>query len=241
MSTAAPTLTGAAPSRSAGRAALRDVLPVGLAVAPFGLVVGMTISEVGVPPIASHVSSLLLFSGSAQLAVLLLLDGGAGLATVVVTAAVVSARFVVYGAALAPHFQQQARWFRWFGPHLLIDQTFGLITARGDLTEPTRFRRYWLTAGSAIGALWLTATVAGSLLSAVLPAGSPLEVATPALFVGMLVPRLSDRRAAGTAVAATVLVLLLRWLPGGVGLPLAIVGAMVTGVAAFDRRPEDPS
>jgi predicted branched-subunit amino acid permease len=219
--------------------ALRDLLPIVLAVAPFGLVVGMTIGEVGIAPGIGHLGSLLIFSGSAQLALLLIIDSGAGMATVLLTALVVSSRFVVYGAALAPSFRRQSRWFRWLGPHFLLDQTFGMATARTDLDDPDRFRAYWLTAGVGIGAAWIAATVGGSMLGSALPAGSPLEVAAPALFVGMLVPRLSDRRMVAAALVASGAAVALAGLPKGMGLPVAIVCGMFVGavvpVGAGDR------
>jgi predicted branched-subunit amino acid permease len=222
------------------REALRDLWPIAVAVAPFGLFVGVTLDELGIPRTTGYLSSLLIFSGSAQLAVLTLLDTGAGLTTIVAIVAVVGARLVVYGGALAPHFRAQPVWFRWFGPHLLVDQTFGVATARSDLEEPGRFRAYWLTIGAGLGTVWLTVIVIGSLVGPVLDRLGMLELTAPALYVGMLVPRLSDRAAVGAAVVAAALAFGLQGLPGGVGLPIAIVVALAVGaLTGWQRRETD--
>ena len=209
--------------------ALRDVGPVTLAIGPFAMLVGVTMTELEVPLVAGHLSSLLIFSGSVQLAALTLLHAGAGLTAILVTAAVLAARLLVYSAALAPRFSGQRAWFRWLGPHLLVDQTFALATARTELTDPDRFRRYWLTAGFSLGAVWMSLVGLGTVIGPVIGSGSALEVTAPALFVGMLVPRLRDRRTVAVAGMAAVAALALTPVPRGGGLPLAIAVAMTLG------------
>jgi predicted branched-subunit amino acid permease len=221
------------------REAVRDVAPVALAVIPFGLVIAVTIVEQGLPLGIGYLSSLLIFAGSAQLAVLTLVGGGAGALAVVGAVAVINARLLVYGAALAPSFRRQPAWFRWLGPHLLVDQTYGLAAARTDLDDPARFRRYWLTIGAGIGTAWLVAIAAGLLLGPLLPASSPLDVATGALFVAMLVPRLSERRSMAVAAVAALVSVLGAGLPSGGGLPLAIVAGLVVG-AIIAPKEEPP-
>jgi predicted branched-subunit amino acid permease len=132
------------------RDALADIAPVLLALAPFAAVIGVQSSADG--RTAGSVSgTLLLYAGSAQVSTLSLLHQGAGIASILLAVVLVNARFVAYSATLAPYFARQPTWFRWLAPHFVIDQTFAVVTARDDLVDRARFRRYWLTCGAAIG------------------------------------------------------------------------------------------
>jgi predicted branched-subunit amino acid permease len=206
------------------RAAARDMAPIALSLLPFAAILGVTIgrSEV-VPTWLGLLSGLLLFAGSAQLATLTLLDSGAGPLAVVVTVLVVNARLTMYGAAIAPRFHGQPAWFRWFGPHYLVDQTYALVDARPTLTGEA-FRRYWLTAGTVLAVGWLTPMAAGALGGDLVPGRSALDFAAPAVLVALLVPRLRTRRARRPALVAAIVAVAASGLPYGLGI---LAGAVV--------------
>ena len=91
---------------------------------PFGLFLGVTLSAYGEHPLAVLAGAALVYGGSAQLATSTVLHAGAGLLAAVLAGVVVSARMLLYGAALADRFADQPRWFRWLGPATLLDQTY---------------------------------------------------------------------------------------------------------------------
>jgi predicted branched-subunit amino acid permease len=222
------------------RDALRDAWPIVLGIAPFGLLIGVVIGHTGVGAGLGLGSSALFFGGSAHLAALTLLAGGAGPAAVLACVVTVNSRLALYGAALQPRFRDQPTWFRWLAPHLLIDQTYAIASARPELAEPARFRRYWLTAGVAVAAGWLACNAVGLTLGPVLPPQSPLEIAAPAVFVGLLAPQLRTRPAVLAAAAAAVVAAATSALPQG----LAPVTGALAGlcVAALVERPSpDPT
>lgn len=229
--------TTLAPARPAGldHDAVRDIAPVVVGVAPFGVAIGVAMAEAGIDTPAGLASSFLLYGGSVQLAMLALVTSGSGVVTAALSAALINARLLLYGASLAPRFRRQPVWFRWIAPHFLVDQTAAIASARPELDDPRRFRRYWLTAAAVLTVGWLTGIGAGMTLGPRLPAHSPLEVTTAALFVALLMPRLRERPAAvaaGTACLATVAA---SGLPGGVGLILGI-GAGVAAAVVTTRR-----
>lgn len=231
--TAAPHVTGGV----ADRDALRDITPVIVSVLPFAAIIGVTVAQSpDIPTWAGVLAGPLMYGGSAQLAALTLLDAGASWVTVLATVVIINARLSMYGAALEPRFRHQPTWFRWFAPHVLVDQTYAIATARGELADRPRFRRYWLTAGIALGLAW-TATMASAAMSgADLPSDSPLTFAATAVFVGLLVPRLRERAARRPALLAAVVALVAAPLPHGLGL---LVGALA-GIAPSLLR-EEPS
>ena len=222
------------------RDAVRDAWPIVLGIAPFGLLIGVVIGHTGVGAGLGLGSSALFFGGSAHLAALTLLAEGAGPAAVLVCVLTVNSRLALYGAALQPRFRCQPTWFRWLAPHLLIDQTYAIASARPELAQPARFRRYWLTAGIVIAIAWLACNAVGVLLGPALPQHSPLEIAAPAVFVGLLAPQLRSRPAVLAAAVAAAVAAASSALPQGLGL---VVGALagVCVAALVERAPSEPT
>ena len=220
--------------------ALRDVWPMLIGVAPFGLLIGVTIGHMGLGAGPGLISAALFFGGSGHFAALTLLQTGAGPLAVVAAVAVVNARLAIYAAALQPRFREHPAWFRWLAPQVLIDQTYALATARPDLSG-ARFRRYWSTAGAAFAVVWLGSHVAGLLLGPLLPEHSPREIAASAVFVGLLAPQLVRRpalAAAGVAALVAAAASVFPVLPAGSGLVLGAVAGLIAGTLA-DREPAE--
>ena len=215
--------------RSVVAAAVRDTVPVAASIAPLALVIGATAARSGVPVPADMAGAAFIFAGAAHLAVLTTL--GAGALTALSAAVLINVRLLLYSASIEPRFRCQPRWFRWLGPALLIDQTYLMVTARDDLAEPARFRRYWSCAGGLLMACWVVTVGLGSVLGPLLPAGVPLDAAAVAVLVGMLAPRVKAWRTAAVAVIALLAAAL---LPGGLGLLVGIVAGAAVG-AALDR------
>jgi predicted branched-subunit amino acid permease len=225
------------------RAALRDLAPVTVGLAPFAVLIGITGVRSGVGGGTGVLSSVLLLGGSAQLTGLQMLADGAAPLAVIAALALVNARFLLYAAALEPGFRDQPRWFRLLAPHFVVDPTYALVSGRpdllGDVEGPAgraRFRRYWLTAGVGLAVTWVAMTVLGVVLAPVLPASPALDVAAPAMFLAVLVPQLRARPAWAGASAAAVTAVAASPLPDGLGL-LCGIAAGVLAATATDRSP----
>jgi predicted branched-subunit amino acid permease len=216
----------------AARVAGKDLVPAVVALAPLGLVVGVTVQQTRLGALLGVASAPAIFAGTAQLSALTLLHSGAGVVAVVGSVAVINARMLVYAAALEPRFRGQPQWFRWFAPHFVVDPTFALATARDDLAGPVTFRRYWLAMGCMLTVAWSglvgLGVAAGPAFSG---AGHVLAFAPVAVFLAMLAPRLTARPA---LVAAGVAGVVTGSLAFGGGLPTGapvLIGA-AAGVAA---------
>jgi len=217
---------------AAAAASGRDVIPALLALAPLGLVVGVTVQQTSIGTLLGVASAPALFAGTAQLSLLTLLHSGAGIAAVVLSVAVINARMVLYAAVLEPRFGAQPAWFRWLAPHFVVDPTFALVTARDDLTEPVAFRRYWLAMSGMLAVAWTALVALGVGIGPALAGGAGVLAFAPvAVFLGMVAPRLTDRpalTAAGVAGLVTAGLAYSGGLPPGTPV---LVGAM-SGVAA---------
>lgn len=220
----------------AALAALRDIVPFAASLVPFAMVVGAATRQVGISLGVGVLGGVAMYSGTAQLAAMTMLAAGTELVVILAAVVVINARFLIYGATLEPRFHRQPRWFRWLGPHLLIDQTYALVTSRDDLADPVRFRRYWLTAGAALGAVWMVCMGAGMLLGAVLPPSSPLAFVGTAVIIALLVPRLRAPRQVLVAVVALVTATAASGLPNGTGLVAGIAAGVAAGALSEVNR-----
>lgn len=215
--------------RAIARRGVIDALPLFVPAIPFGLVIGLAITNTGMNPFVGWSGSWLIFGGAAQLTLVTLLGGGVAVAAAVGTALVVNARHLMYSAALAPTFQRQPRWFRWFGPYLLIDQLFALTTLRLD-DETDSFRAYYLAVGATFWILWSVVVALGLLLGPVVPEQWNLEFAIPILFIGLLVLGIEHWPELVAALAGAGVTYLAAGLPNRTGL---LVGAFIGMIAGF--------
>lgn len=220
----------------------RDMTPMVLGVLPFALAIGTAIGATVLSRGEGLFSGAAILAGSAQLAAVQMIDAGAAPGVVIVSAILINARILLYGAALARWFSGQPLWRRLLLPVLVIDQMHFLCSARferGDLDETGRVA-YFVGAGVWLMSAWVAAQAAAIFLGAGAPEGLGLEIAAPLVLVGLLVSSTRTRPAGAAALAALVLVV------AGAGLPLhgavlvATIGGMAVGrlVARLDRAPE---
>ena len=210
------------------RRAVRDILPIAFAGAPVGSVVGGTLAQSGLTGAPALAGTVLVYAGSAQLATLSVMIGGGAPLGAIAAGVLVNARLLLYSAGLSKRFSDQPRWFRWIGPLTTVDQTFALATAAEDL-DTDGFRRYWITIGTVLALVWLTAVTLGLGLGSLLPEQSPLAVAAPATMIALLVPHLGNSRMRRVALGAATVAAATRVLPSGIGIIAAIGVALAAG------------
>ena len=98
--------------RRAFREGARDYSPTLMAIFSWGLVTGIAMSKSVLTLPQALTMSLLCYAGSSQLAVLPLLAAKLPIWTVLLTAAMVNTRFVIFSVGLAPHFSYLPMWRR---------------------------------------------------------------------------------------------------------------------------------
>ena len=222
------------------RLATTDALTLLIGMVPFGVVVGVTASLLEITGPAALGTSAFLYAGTSQMAGFAQLAAGSAPLAVIATIVIVNARLLLYGAALENRFRGQPLWFRLIGPMMLIDQTFATATAKGP--NPDRaFRRYWLALGLTVLVGWTSSIATGMIIGPVLPTDLPLDATGTACLLGLLVPRLTDRRALLTAVVAAAAAMAGLALPAGSGILLAttcglIAGGLVNRTAVSTRK-----
>ena len=202
----------AAPTSSGARVAVagaRSMLPLLAGVAPMGLVIGVAITNAGLPTGAGLATGWLIYAGSAQLAIIDLLGHGAPVGIAALTVLAINARLLLYASAMARHWRSTPWWWRALACYLLIDPSF-IVGADGY--RERRGHAYYLGAGVTLWLGWQVAIVVGLLVGSAVPSGLELDFVAILYLIAMCVLRLDDgptrvgiTAGAVTAAAGTVL------------------------------------
>jgi predicted branched-subunit amino acid permease len=217
---------------------LAAVAPLLVGVAPFGLVFGAAAVDNGFTLLEVAGSSVLVFAGASQIAIVDLLADGATVPIAVLTACVINLRMLMYSASLAPYYADAGLPARLGAAYLLTDQAYVVSVTRYREGMDLRARlAFYFAAGLALWVTWQITTVTGGLTGELLPDRVPLEFAIPLVFLSLLVGTLGPRPsliAAGVGAVASVAV-------AAAGIPeLAVLLGAAAGIAAAMLASDPP-
>ena len=215
---------------SISRQTWRDAVSVALTVGAYGVAFGAAGVAAGFSVVQTALFSLLAFTGASQFAAVgVVAAGGAGLSAVV-AASLLSVRNALYSLQMAPRLETRG-WRRFVAAHLTIDESTNVALAQSSLGPSAVRHGFWLT-GSGVFIFWNLFTLLGAVGARALgnPAAWGLDAAVPAAFLGLLWPRLRDRRVrviAGVAVIFSLVITPL--LPAGTPIIATVLVAVVAG------------
>lgn len=206
--------------------------PLLVGIVPWGVVAGVAMVSAGLTKAQAVAMSLLVFAGSAQLAVLPLLIAKAPLWVMVATALVVNLRYVIYSAVLAPHFEHLSRPWRALLSYITVDGMFALFVGRYRPGEPKPHKHWFFLGGSLVmWSAWQISSWIGIFSGALIPHSWSLEFAATLALIAVLVPLLFDRAVVCGALAAGAVALAAAKWPLNVGLLAAIAAGVAVGLA----------
>ena len=221
--------------RASERAAFQDGLvamatPL-LGIAIWGTVTGLAMIQAGLDPAQAVGMSLIMYAGSAQLAVLPLLAAGAPPASILLTALLVNLRFVMASAVLARDFRSLPPFRRFVIGVFTVEATLAgyLMRGRDGRTQPER-EQFKLGANLAIWLLWQGATLVGIFGAGVLPTSSDWMWIGQLAVLAIGAPLLRVAGSTGAVlVTATVAIVSIN-LPAGIGLALSTLCGACSGL-----------
>ena len=212
--------------------AIRDMAGAGVGIGAWGLVTGVAMVKSGMSVPMALLMSLLVYAGSAQLAVIPLLAVGGPLWVVWLTAACVNLRFVIFSSLWRCYFQHLPRRQRIVLGYFSGDVIFVAFMKRypQPVPEPSQMPYFW--GAAAVNWLgWQLPSVAGILLANAIPLSWGLGFAGVLALLGVLLSLLVDRAAwMATGVAATAAVATYA-LPLKLNILVAIAAAVLAGLA----------
>src|SRR2546427_8947024 len=172
-------------------------------IVPWGVVAGVAMVSAGLTQPQAVAMSVLVFAGTAQLAVLPLLIAKAPLWVMIATALVVNLRYVIYSAVLAPHFEHLHRHWRVLLSYVTGDGMFALFAGRYRPDDGNRHKQWYFLGGSLV--MWCAGQLSsgiGIFAGAMIPLEGSLEFAGTLALFALLIPLLFDRAVSWGALAA---------------------------------------
>jgi len=211
----------------------KAVSPILLGAIPFGLVIGVSVAATPINNWVGWATSIIVFAGAAQVAVIELIGADALAAVAIATPLIINLRHAMYSAAMAPHFAKLSRTDRLWMPYLLTDQAFVISASRYEPdSDPTTIKWFYLGAAVTMWLPWQIATVVGILIGAEVPPEWSLDFAIALVFLGLLAPAVNTRPAAVAAVVGGGVAVLALDLPNGTGIIVASLAGVAAGTFA---------
>jgi predicted branched-subunit amino acid permease len=220
------------------RAGTRTMAVLLVGYLPFGLTLGAAIGA-HPDPVSAWAGTLLIFGGSAHLAVVQLTAAGAAVPVAVAAALVIQSRLAVYSLSLARHWRPEPLRVRAVLAGTLVEPTWMVATDRYEAPGTSADkRRFHLAAVLTLGAAWLVMVTAGMAVGPALTSGTGLALAVPLCLTAMLVPKARDRATGAAIVVGALAMVLSRGLPAGTGILVAMAAGTAAGILAdLTRRP----
>jgi predicted branched-subunit amino acid permease len=213
---------------------------VGFATGIYGISFGALSVAAGLDLYQTMALSVLMFSGGSQFAFVgVIATGGAGsFGAAILSAWLLGVRNGFYAVRMAP-ILSPSNWLKPIAAQLTIDESNAVSLAQ----EPDRVSErlgFWLT-GVAVFVFWNLSTLMGALLGQGLgePTDWGLDAAAAAAFLGLIWPRLKDRKSLALGVLALLTATLLsEVLPSGIPVLLSALVAVLFWL--FWRKNETP-
>jgi len=230
-------------SRGAVIDGARATLPALIATSIWGLVTGVAMIKTGLDTTQAVAMTLLVYSGTAQMATLPLIAAGAPVWVALATAATVNLRFVLFSATLWPYIGHLPLGRRLALGYITGDIPVAILVARHPRAATTPHEREQQTGfllGSC-GVLWLSwqaASVLGVLLAHAIPGEWGLEYAAILALLTITVPMFRGTPAVAGCVTAGVVAVVAHGLPLKLGLLAAVVAGVAVAMAADAYDPQ---
>jgi predicted branched-subunit amino acid permease len=218
------------------RSVLAICLPAAAAIAIFGALYGAG-ARPALGATLTIASSVFVFSGSLQFALVGLLGAGAATPALLVTTVTLNLRHLVMGAVLRPRLGD-SRAARAALAFLLVDETFGFAVAAGEsarqagLPSAAAVSRTLMISGLACYLAWVVGTIVGVLGAGLAAVQGIAGAIFPVLFIGLASMAATTRgrivRAVGAAALTVGIVLVMPELrplaPVLAGIAVALPG-----------------
>ncbi len=214
-------------------AGARDMLPMLLGAAPFGVIFGTLVTASPVPAWQGQFMSLSVFAGSSQFIGIGLIDSHAGFLVVWATTLIVNLRHVLYGATLLPYVQRLPWRWRMLLGMLITDEMFAVSVA-SQRRQPGRLYGHWHMFGSGVAMYlnWQGWTLVGLIFGSAFPGlqALGLDFAMVATFIAIVVPQLNTLRSLAAALSAGALAYAWQDWPYKLGLLAAVLCGIGVGL-----------
>jgi predicted branched-subunit amino acid permease len=201
-------------------------------IVAWGVVTGMAMVKTGLTVWQALGMTFIVFGGSAQLAALPLIAAHSPPVMIFLTALMVNLRFLIFAAALAPHFAHLP-WTRrvWYG-YFMSDVTMAYFPQRFPhaASAPAGKAGYFAGVSYMNWYAWQAGSVVGILLAAWIPDRWGIGFAGTLALLAITIPLIANAAALIGVIVAAAVGVLGAGLPYRLGLLLAIVLGMMAAM-----------
>ena len=166
---------------------LREISPLALGVAVYGLAFGLLAAQAQMDGLQTGIMGALVFAGSSQIIAIERLVAGVGAGAAILAGLALNLRLLLVTASLRDEFSGRPWWQVALGLHLATDENWALMHAQ---RAKGRQVGYWYLIGGGLGllAVWLLSTVAGASFANAVPEPRALgmDFAFTAAFIAIL-------------------------------------------------------
>ena len=205
-----------------------DVLPLLIPVVPFGIIIGVIGIELGFSPLMVYATSLIVFSGSAQIVFFQLISGGASPLVTLTSVGVTNSRHLLYGAVMSEYLENLSSTWKIFLSYFLVDQSFALSNKFFKENRSLENKHYYLLgSGFTLWVTWQTSSLIGIFLGSVVPDELGLSFAIPLTFLSLIIHEFRKPDHLIVIFASGLLAILLYEIPFKSYIIVASLGALV--------------
>jgi len=220
-------------------AACKDIAPLALGVAIYGLAFGLLASQAGMDTLQVGTMGTVVFAGASQILAVERLVAGAGALAAVVAAIALNLRLLLVTASIREVFKGRPLWQLLLGAHMSTDENWALMLA-------TRAKGgnagYWYLVGGGVCLFvtWLVSTILGVSFAQAIPEPRALgmDFAFTAAFIAIARSLWRDRSDLLpwlVAISIVTAIMLNNWLDSSWALLLGgCSGALVAALIPDD-------
>jgi predicted branched-subunit amino acid permease len=220
----------------------RDMSGTSVGIAAWALVTGVAMGHSGVALPLMILMSLMVFAGSAQLAVLPLMSSGAPVWVIWATALCVNLRFVIFSAQWRPYVVDYPLRLRLLWAYFTADLNYVLFMRR--FPEPRPAPEQWPYFWGGVSSNWLAwqaPSLIGILLADRVPIGWGLGFSGTLVLLGLVLSLLADVASAMTVAVSACAAIAAYALPFKLNVVVAIAAAVAIGVLMDHMRTTAPA
>lgn len=204
----------------------RAIMPLWTGVVPFGMAYAVLARSAGLSLWETQLMSMIVFAGSSQFSAAGLFGLGASSLSIILTTFVINVRHFLYTLTLGQQMKLSLSQ-KLIAAHLTTDEAFGVTLAHKGLNFS-----FFMGTALSLFVSWNLSTLAGSLLSEVVPDPEALGIdfIFPVAFLALLIPLLKTCKDLGVALISGLIALVLsHYLNSGLTILLTGVGGSVLG------------
>jgi len=213
---------------------------ISLGIAAWGLITGVTMVKGGLAPPLAVLMSLLVYAGTAQLAVLPLMASGAPIWVVWATAICVNLRFVIFSAQWRPYFGGYPRAQRARLAYFTADLNYVVFMRRFPKAEPAPEQIPYFWGGIAMNwSSWQVMSLIGIFVGDAIPTRWGFGFAGTVALLGLMCSLLADRASLVAAAVAGCAAVAAYALPLKLNIVVAIAAAVAIGLLIDHTTPRE--